>query len=68
MEGTFSDEIREAISGSGLSRYRLSAESRVDQGTLSRFMNRKGSLSMDALDRVARVLGLHVVRGTGKEK
>jgi transcriptional regulator with XRE-family HTH domain len=58
---TFSDQIRTAVDGSGQSRYRICAEIGVAQATMSRFMNGKGGLSMNSLDRLAALLSLSVV-------
>jgi transcriptional regulator with XRE-family HTH domain len=57
----FSDQIRDAISGSKLSRYRICADIRLDQATLSRFMNGKGNLSLETIDRLAELLKFRVV-------
>jgi hypothetical protein len=61
---SFTDQIREAVKSSGMSRYLLSQQSGVDEGALSRFVHGAG-LSMESLDQVAEVLGLVVtVQGT----
>jgi transcriptional regulator with XRE-family HTH domain len=49
-----------AIEKSGMTRYRLCAEARVDQGALSRFMSGKSGLSIAALDRISEIIGLTV--------
>jgi transcriptional regulator with XRE-family HTH domain len=41
-----------------LSRYAIAKKARVDQASLSRFMNGHGSLSLDAAGRIASVLKL----------
>jgi transcriptional regulator with XRE-family HTH domain len=61
----FSDQIREAINGSKLSRYRICADIGLSQAAMSRFMNGKGGLSLETVDRLANLLGLRVVVGTG---
>lgn len=58
---TFTDEVRDAIESSGLSRYRLSMESGVAQSVLSRFMNGTRGLSTETLDKLAVVLRMSVV-------
>jgi transcriptional regulator with XRE-family HTH domain len=63
----FSDQIRDAIAGSKLSRYRICAEIRLNQATLSRFMNGKGNLSLETVDRLAELLNLRVVVGTDRK-
>jgi len=55
-----SDEIRRAIQSSGLSRYEIAKRSGVQQSALSRFVRGEG-LSTASLDRLAPVLGLHLV-------
>ncbi len=66
---TLSDEIRYAVNGSGLSRYAIAKALGIAESTISRFMNGKGGLSMDYLDRLAELLGLHiVVKPTKKQR
>ncbi len=57
---TISDQVRIAIDASGLSRYRIAKELAVSESTISRFMNGKGGLSMEYLDRLGLLLGLKV--------
>lgn len=61
MSDKLSDQIKRAIEKSGMSRYRLSCESGVDQGHLSRFVHGKAGLSLDALDEIGLVLGLRII-------
>ena len=56
-----SDQIRRAVAASGLTRYRISKITGIDQAVLSRFMAGKVGLSMSALDRLADALELEVV-------
>ena len=56
----FSDQIRRAIETAPESRYRISAETEISEGQLCRFMQGDVGLSIDALDRLADYLGLHV--------
>jgi transcriptional regulator with XRE-family HTH domain len=60
MRRKLSDQIRDAVNNSGLSHYRICADSGVQQSTLSRFM-RGRAMSLDTLDRLADLLGLTVV-------
>ena len=66
------DQIRDAIDGSGMSRYRICKEVGMDESTMSRFMSRQHGLSLDKLDRIADLLALDVVsrrkqrRGKGR--
>lgn len=59
-----SEQIREALIGSGLSRYRISKDLGISQAQLSKFVNGKAGLSLTALDRLADFLGLEI-RGKG---
>lgn len=56
-----SDEIREAVNASGMSRYAIAKALGIAESTMSRFVNGKGGLSMDYIDRLAELLGLHIV-------
>jgi len=58
---TVTDEIRTAIQKSHLSRYEIAKRSGVTEGSLSRFMNRKTSLSLESIEKLAPVLGLQVL-------
>jgi transcriptional regulator with XRE-family HTH domain len=57
----FSDQIRDAVNSSELSRYSICKSIGLNQGAFSRFMSGKSGLSMDALDRLAEHIGLEVV-------
>jgi transcriptional regulator with XRE-family HTH domain len=61
MRDKFSDQIRHAIDGSKVSRYVICNTIGLNQGTMSRFMNGKGNLSIAALDRLAELLGISIV-------
>lgn len=55
--------IRDAARDSGLSVYRLSLESGVDQSTLNKFLaGTRDNLTLEVADRLFRVLGLRVAR------
>lgn len=58
---SLSDQIREAIDASGLSRYRICQEIKISQASMSRFMSNKGGLSLATLDRLAVLLKLAIV-------
>jgi plasmid maintenance system antidote protein VapI len=63
-----SDEIRDAVNASGMSRYAICKTLGIAEATMSRFMNAKGGLSMEFIDRLAELLGMHiVVRPTKKQ-
>ena len=56
-----SDQIRQAIDASGVSRYAICKQIGLDQALLSRFMQDRSGLSVQTLDALADVLGLDVV-------
>ena len=58
---TLSEQLRAAIESSGLTRYRISQETGIDQAALSRFMSGEMGLSTNTLDKMADVLGLELV-------
>jgi plasmid maintenance system antidote protein VapI len=60
---TFSDELREAIDASGLSRYRICMKIGLAQSCLSRFMAGQMNLTTATLDRIAELIDLHVTTG-----
>jgi ribosome-binding protein aMBF1 (putative translation factor) len=62
------DEIRRAIDTSGMSRYRISKLLRIAESTLSRFMSGKTGLSFETLDRLAKLLDLHLAVGKKAKK
>jgi len=66
-EKKLSDEIRAAVSASGLSQYAIAKAIGVAASTMSRFMSGKGGLSMDYIDRLGRLLGLHVIAENRKD-
>lgn len=59
--GKFSEQIRKAVEASGMSRYAISARTKIDQAALSRFVHGKCGLSLANLDALAEVLKLDVV-------
>jgi plasmid maintenance system antidote protein VapI len=63
-----SDEIRDAVNSSGMSRYGIAKALGIAESTMSRFVNGKGGLSMDYLDRLGELLGLHVVVRPNKKQ
>ena len=65
---SFSDEIREAVDASGMTRYRIAKELGIAESTMSRFMNRKGGLTLALVDRLAELLGLHIAVGPKVKK
>lgn len=60
-----SDQIRQAVSASGLSHYGICKVLGIDKGLMSRFMAGKAGLSVANLDALAELLRLKIV-STGK--
>ncbi len=60
---SLSDELREAIDASGMSRYAICKAIGLDQAEMSRFMARKYGLRIQVLDRLAEFLDLHLRKG-----
>ena len=55
------EDMKRAIDESGMSRYRISKESGVAASQLSRLVNGERGLSIEAMERVAEVLGFEIV-------
>jgi hypothetical protein len=58
IDETLSEVLRSAIIESGLSNYRVCKETGVNQATLSRFMNKTHSMSLDNADKICKLLEL----------
>ena len=58
---TLSDQIRQAIDDSGLSRYRIAQESGIDESALAKFYNGHRGFNSDTLDILGEYLGLRIV-------
>jgi transcriptional regulator with XRE-family HTH domain len=65
---TLTDEIRLAVDASGLSRYRICKTLGIAESMLSRFMSGKAGLSLDTLDRLAKLLDLHLAAAKRSKK
>lgn len=57
-----SDQLRRFIQTGELSCYEISKQTGIDTSTLSRFLHKKGGLSVDGLDKIADCLGLNLVQ------
>jgi transcriptional regulator with XRE-family HTH domain len=55
-----SDQLREAIQSSGISRYEISKRTGVSQAALSKFVLGQRGISMRAMDAVGLFLGLSI--------
>jgi transcriptional regulator with XRE-family HTH domain len=63
---SFTDQIRQAVLDSDMSRNQIATETGIDKGSLSRFVNGERGLSVAAIDKVADLLGLEVTEKKGK--
>lgn len=65
-----SQQLREAIDASGMSRYRICKQIGLDESTMSHFMAGRCGLQLSTIDRLAELLGLRIVaeERTGKTK
>jgi hypothetical protein len=57
------DQLRQAIDDSGLTRYRISKETGVSESALAQFYNGHRGLSMEALNALGEFLQLKIVLG-----
>lgn len=58
-----SDQIRQAIDDSGLTRYRIAQETGISETTLSLFCNGQRGLPMRTLDTLGEFLELKIILG-----
>jgi transcriptional regulator with XRE-family HTH domain len=66
------DQLRQAIDDSGLTRYQIAKETGIDESALAKFYNGHRGLSMEALNALGKCLQLTITLGrepgTKKEK
>jgi DNA transposition AAA+ family ATPase len=55
------DQIRQAISDSGISRYRIANDTGIDESALAKFFNGHRGLSMEAMNALGEYLELRIV-------
>lgn len=60
---TFSDQLRQAIDDSGVSRYRIAKSTGISESTLSKFYLGQRGLSMEALNALGEFLQLKITSG-----
>jgi hypothetical protein len=60
MAKSFSDQLRQAVRESELTRYAISVRTGIDQGTLCRFIRGERGISLDSADRLMDCLGLEI--------
>ncbi len=63
-----SDQVRNAIDNSGITRYRIAKEIQIDESALAKFYNGHQGLSLKALDRLGEYLGLEIITRTDSKK
>jgi len=68
MKKPFSEQLRQAITASGLSHYAICKACGIDKGNFSRFMAGKIGLSLEKIDLVAALIGLRVTVDSKKVK
>jgi transcriptional regulator with XRE-family HTH domain len=61
--GLLTDQLRQAIEDSGLTRYRISKETGISEPTLSKFYLGQRGLSMEAMNAVGECLQLTITMG-----
>lgn len=65
---SMTDQLRQAIDDSGLTRYRIAKETGVSESALAHFYNGHRGLSMDALNALGEFLQLKITLGRKPEK
>lgn len=55
------DQIRQAIDDSGLTRYRIAQDTGIDESTLAKFYHGTRGLSLNNMDRLFEYLELQIV-------
>ena len=61
--GLLTDQLRQAIEDSGLTRYRIMKETGISESTLSQFYRGQRGLSMEALNALGECLQLSITLG-----
>jgi transcriptional regulator with XRE-family HTH domain len=56
----FSDQLRQAVLDSGMSRYHISAKTGIAESTLSKFVHGTRGISLDSIDKLVDVLKLQI--------
>lgn len=64
---TLTDQLRQAIDDSGLTRYRIAKETGISESTLSKFYLGQRGLSMEALNALSECLQLTIHLGRKPE-
>lgn len=56
-----SEQLRRAIEQSGMSRYRISRETGINESVLSRFIRGETGLTLETVDTICELLGARLV-------
>ena len=62
------DQIRQAIDDSGLTRYQIAKDAGIDESALAKFYNGHRGLSMEALNALGEFLQLRITLGRNPKK
>jgi transcriptional regulator with XRE-family HTH domain len=62
------DQLRQAIDDSGLTRYEIAKQTGIDESALAKFYNGHRGLSMEALNALGEYLQLKITLGRKPEK
>jgi transcriptional regulator with XRE-family HTH domain len=62
------DQLRQAIDDSGLTRYQIAKETGIDESALAKFYNGQRGLSMEALNALGELLQLRITLGRKPRK
>jgi predicted XRE-type DNA-binding protein len=59
---SLTEQLRQLIETAEMSRYELWQRTGIDQAVLSKFVNHKGGLSMESLDKIGELLDLQITK------
>ena len=65
---TLSEEIRQVLAESPISRYQLAKRTGISEGQLSRFLHGQQGVTLANLDILARELGIHIAAPKGQRR
>jgi hypothetical protein len=60
MEKSFTDQLRQSIRDSELTRYAISKQTGIDQAVLCRFISGECGMSLESVDRLMKCLNLKI--------